>query len=85
MPNNSGHPPSYLVERYENQIIEILNLMGRPDAFVRDDTAFFEIHHGGTNSLGWQDFIDVMQRMYGISVDKEDFIWEVAAQMSKLQ
>lgn len=87
MPNNSGCPPSYLVERYENQIIEILNLLGHPDAFVRDDTAFFELMEGseGCSSCEWKAFLNVLHSMYGLKADKEDFVWEVAAQMAERQ
>jgi len=87
MPKSFGHPPSYRVERYEPQVIEVLNLLGHPDAFVRDDTAFFELVEGseGCSDCEWKAFRKVLYSMYGLKADKEDFVWEVAAQMAERQ
>jgi hypothetical protein len=87
MAKSFGYPPSYRVERYESQVIEVLNLLGHPNAFVRDDTAFFELMEGreGCTDCEWRAFGEVLHSMYGLKADKEDFVWEIAAQMAERQ
>ena len=74
--------PQYAIERYSAQVEEILDILSMQERFVSDHTQVIDFNFS-------QFELDMHNRNFkekwGIEIDEDDFIWEIAEEIYENQ
>jgi hypothetical protein len=74
--------PQYAIERYAGQVEEILSIFEMQEFFVSDET---QVRDFKFTPREFESYDHKLKAEYGIEMNMDDFIWEIAAKIHENQ
>ena len=74
--------PQYTIERYAAQTEEILRIFEMQEFFVSDET---KVRDFKFTPQEFESYNHKLKEEYGVEIDNDDFVWEIAEEIYKSQ
>jgi hypothetical protein len=79
LPNNIN------IQNYKKQVDKILHMMGHPEALVTDESIIWDFVPNTLSKRGGKQWLSHIEKSFGLPVELNDYIWEVAKKIHDLE